>query len=439
MNKVVAAPAALSRARNVTLARLLETRGIHYGWVMVGLTFAFAVCAAGAMSIPGVLLTPISRDLGWSLGELSGPLGLRMALFGLVAPFAGGLISLYGPRKVLIGSGLLLMAGLLGTATTTAKWQLWLSLGVVLGVAPGITALVMTTTIATRWFTARRGLVLGFLSAGTATGQLVLLMPATWIAQTYGWRMALLPPAIIVALLMVLILVFAIDWPAEVALAPYGESAIAPPQVHPNQNMIALSIGALRSASGSPVFAVLTFSFFVCGISSFGLTPHFVPFCGDNGIGAMTSTALLTAIGVFDLFGTVGSGWLSDRFNNRLLLTFYYGFRGLSLLWLPYSGFSIAGLSLFAVFYGLDFIATVPPSVRLTAQTFGREQAPLVFGWIYAAHQLGAGLMAFAAGLARDSMSTYVPVFLTAGALCGLSAMLLPWQRTKARRNEGCS
>lgn len=433
MSTVLASPAPPARVQTIPLARLLKAREVHYGWVMVGLAFAFAVCAAGAMSIPGVLLTAMSSDLGWSLGELSGPLGLRMALFGLVAPFAGGLITLYGPRKVLIGSGLLLMAGLLGTAMTTTKWQLWLSLGVVMGVAPGMTALVMATTIATRWFSARRGLVLGLLSAATATGQLILLMPATWIAQTYGWRMALLPPAVMVALLLVLILLFAIDQPADIGLAAYGETTVAPLPARPNQNAFVLSITALRNAWGSSVFMVLTFSFFVCGVSSFGLIPHFVPLCGDNGIGPMTSTALLTAIGVFDLVGTIGSGWLSDRFNNRLLLTFYYGFRGLSLLWLPYSGFSISGLSLFAVFYGLDFIATVPPSVRLTAHAFGREQAPLVFGWIYAAHQVGAGVMALGAGLVRDSMATYVPVFLAAGVLCGFAALSLPWQRTKAR------
>jgi predicted MFS family arabinose efflux permease len=244
--------------------------------------------------------------------------------------------------------------------------------------------------------------------------------------------MALLPPAIIVGFLLVLIVRFAIDRPADIGLAAFGETTVAPQPVRPDQNVIALSISALRNAWGSPVFAVLAFSFFVCGVSSFGLTPHFVTLCGDYGVGPLTSTALLTAIGVFDLFGTIGSGWLADRFNNRLLLTCYYGFRGLSLLWLPFSGFSIPGLALFAVFYGLDFIATVPPSVRLTAQAFGREQAPLVFGWIYAAHQLGAGLMAFTAGLARDSMSTYVPVFLVAGALCGLAALSLPWQRTKS-------
>ena len=202
------------------VARALAARGIHYGWLMVALTFLFGVCSAAAMSIPGILLTPISNDLGWSIGELSGPLGLRMTLFGLVAPFAGGLILLHGPRKVLTWSALLLIAGLLVAITMTERWQLWIALGIALGVALGMTALVMVTTIATRWFTARRGLVLGLLSAGNATGQLIFLMPAAWIAQTYGWRMALVPPAVMIGLLALLVVLFAIDRPADIGLAP---------------------------------------------------------------------------------------------------------------------------------------------------------------------------------------------------------------------------
>jgi MFS family permease len=347
------------------VARALAARGIHYGWLMVTLTFLFGVCAAGAMSIPGVLLTPMSSDLGWSISELSGPLGLRMTLFGLVAPFAGGLIVLHGPRKVSLASAALLIAGLLVAITMTARWQLWLALGIALGVAPGMTALVMSTTIATRWFAARRGLVLGILGAGNATGQLIFLMPAAWIAEHYGWRAALVPPVGMIALLTLLVWLLAIDRPEDIQIAPYGDNALLPPPPRQTGNMFAISIDTLRMASGSLVFRVLTFIFFVCGTSSFGLMPHFVTLCGDFGIDPMTSTTLLAAVGVFDLFGTLGSGWLADRFDNRWLLVGYFGFRGLSLIWLPYSGFSLVGLSLFAMFYGLDFIATMPPRCGL--------------------------------------------------------------------------
>lgn len=412
-------------------ARALAARNIHYGWLMVALLFLYGVCSSAAMSIPGVLLVPISNDLGWSIGELSGPLGLRVTLFGLVAPFAGGLILLYGPRKMLTFSAALLMVGYGIAIFMTEKWELWLGLGIILGIAPGMTALVMATTIATRWFTARRGLVLGLLSAGSATGQLIFLAPAALIAQEYGWRWALVPFIALIGLMALLFLLLSRDRPADIGLAPYGESDVLPNPSPPTGNVFAVSFAALRLASGSKVFWVLAFTFFVCGVSSFGLVPHFVALCGDFGIAPVTSTGLLAAIGVFDLIGTIGSGYLSDRYDNRWLLFWYYLLRGISLMWLPYSGFSLIGLSFFAVFYGLDFIATVPPSVRLTAETFGREQAPLVFGWIFAAHQLGAGVMAFGAGISRDTLTSYLPAFFVAGMLCVIAALSLGLLRNR--------
>jgi MFS family permease len=415
-----------------TLARRLQARGIHYGWVMVVLTMAYVVCSSAVMSIPGVLLIPISREFGWSVGELSGPLGLRMALFGMVAPFAGALMLRYGPRAVLTASAALLIGGMLLAITMTAKWQLWASLGVILGLAPGMTALVLSTTIATRWFTAQRGLVLGLLSAGTATGQLIFLPPAAWLTEHYGWRMALIPSAIMVGLVALAFFLFSRDRPSDVGLPPYGEDTVLLTPPLPVANAIALSVNALRMASSSMVFWVLAFTFFICGVSSFGLMPHFVTLCGDFGISPLISTGLLALIGVCDLIGTIGSGWLSDRYDNRWLLGIYYGFRGLSLIWLPFSGFSIVGLSGFAIFYGLDFIATIPPTVRLTVRKFGREQAPLVFGWMFAAHQLGAGVMALAAGESRDAFASYLPAFLAACVVClaAAASMLLLRGRT---------
>ena len=380
------------------LARQLSARGIHYGWVMVALTFAYALCSSAVMSIPGVLLLPISKEFGWSIGELSGPLGLRMALFGLVAPFAGALMLRYGPRAVLTASAALLIVGMVLAMTMATKWQLWLSLGIILGLAPGMTALVLSTTIATRWFTAQRGLVLGL------------------------WRMALAPSAVMVGLLALAFFLFSRDRPSDVGLPPYGEDTVlaAPPPT--TANAIALSVAALRMAAQTRVFWVLAFTFAVCGVSSFGLMPHFVTLCADFGIVPLIATSLLALIGICDLIGTIGSGWLSDRFDNRWLLFIYYGFRGISLIWLPFSGFSVVGLSAFAIFYGLDFIATIPPTVRLAARAFGREQAPLVFGWIFAAHQFGAGVMALAVGESRDVFASYLPAFLAAGVICVMAA-----------------
>jgi MFS family permease len=408
-----------------TLARGLAARGIHYGWVIVALTLGYGICTSAALSIPGVLLVPISQEFGWSLGELSGPLGMRLTLFGLIAPFAGGLMLRYGPRAMVTSSTLLLIAGLVLAVAMTEKWQLWLSLGIVLGIAPGMTALVIATTVSTQWFTARRGLALGILSAGSATGQLLFLPAAAWLSENYGWRAALWPSILTVGLLALAFGFLARNRPSELGLPPFGEDKVAPLPPKPTGNAFALSIAGLSLASRSMVFWVLAFTFFVCGVSSFGLMPHFVTLCGDFGITPLTSTSLLALIGVCDLIGTVGSGWLSDRYDNRWLLAWYYGLRGLSLIWLPYSGFTLVGLTAFAVFYGLDFIATVPPSVRLTAQAFGKEHTPVIFGWIFAAHQLGSGMMAFAAGQSRDALATYLPAFFVAGLFCLLAVLSL--------------
>src|SRR5271163_1755921 len=252
-----------------SLARALAVRHIHYGWMMVLLALGYSICSTAALAIPGVLLLPISQEFGWSIGELSGPLGLRMTLFGLVAPFAGGLMLRYGPRAVLTASAGLLIGGLLLSLVMTTRWELWLSLGMILGIAPGMTALVLAATIATRWFTQRRGLVLGILSAGSATGQLIFLPPAAWLAEHYGWRAALIPPIAMIAVLGLLFAIFARDRPADLGLAPYGDDgAPAPPS--PAGNPFTISVKALITASGSLTFWVLAFTFFVCGISSFG-------------------------------------------------------------------------------------------------------------------------------------------------------------------------
>ena len=406
-------------------ARLLARNGIHYGWFMMMLTFGYVVCSAGVSNLQGVLLLPICQELGWSIGDMSGPMGLRIALFGLIAPFAGALMMRYGPRAVLTLSAALLIAGLLLAMTMTAKWQLWLGFGVLMGVAPGLTALVLPTLIATRWFTLRRGLVLGIMSAGMATGQMVFLTPGAWLAGHYGWRSALAPSVVMIGLLALAFVLFSRNRPADVGLPPYGETAVLPDPPPTVDNPFVISLQAARLASGSAVFWVLAFTFFVCGVSSFGVVPHFVALCGDFGITPITSTSLLTLIGICDLFGTIGSGWLSDRYDNRWLLAIYYGFRGLSLMWLPYSDFTLVALSGFAVFYGLDFIATLPPTARMLVRAFGREQGPVVFGWVFAAHQAGAGLMVTATGASRDVLASYLPAFFVAGVFCVLATLSL--------------
>lgn len=413
-------------ANRVWLPKAAAARGVHYGWVMVALTFLFTVFSSSAMGVPAVLIVPMARDLGWSIGELSAPQGSRLALFGLAAPLAGGLMLRYGPRRMVLLSGALLMAGLAMSATMTTRWELWLGMGLLLGLAPGLTAMQLTAVISARWFVARRGLAVGVLGAAIATGTLIFMPLAAWVSEQWGWRVALAIPSIGSLASWLLFLALAHDRPQDIGLQPLGAPRAVPVPAVPRQNFVQLSLLALRTGAQRWTFWVLAFTFAICGVSSFGLTQaHLVPFCADRGIPLATSAWLLAVIGVFDMIGTIGSGWLSDRYDNRWLLAWYYALRGVALVWLVYTDPTMVGLTIFAVIYGLDFIATVPPSVRLTVQTFGQEMGPAVFAWIFAAHHIAAGTMLFGAGVSRDMLGTYGPAFLLAGVLCVVAAASL--------------
>jgi predicted MFS family arabinose efflux permease len=286
---------------------------------------------------------------------------------------------------------------------------------------------VLGATIAARWFAARRGLVVGILTASVATGQLVFLPLLASITERMGWRIALGVICVMLGVAAVAVLMLMRDRPSDVGLRPFGDDGAQPLPAPPTSHapIMAAALGALRDAAKSRVFWILFFTFFICGASTNGLIQvHLIPMCLDFGIPQIQAAGLLAAMGIFDFVGTIASGWLSDRYDNRYLLFWYYGLRGLSLLLLPFTNFSFYGLSLFAMFYGLDWIATVPPTVRLTAQRFGPERANLVFGWIFAGHQLGAATAAFGAGLSRTVLLSYLPAFFAAGALCIIAAAL---------------
>jgi len=310
----------------------------------------------------------------------------------------------------------------------TQLWQLVLLWGVVIGIGTGLTAMVLGATVATRWFTHRRGLVMGLLSASTATGQLAFLPLLAALTERFGWRAAILLVcgAILLAALAVLLLMR--DRPSDLGLPPYGESQVHPVPAQP-AGFGALLISPLRilaDAARVPSFWILFFTFYICGASTNGLVQtHFIALCGDYGLAAVGAASMLAMMGLFDFAGTLASGWLSDRFDNRWLLCCYYGLRGLSLLYLPFSDFSLYSLSIFAAFYGLDWVATVPPTVKLTAQRFGPERANVVFGWIFAGHQLGAASAALAGGLSRTVWQSYMPAFVAAGILCLIGAGLV--------------
>jgi len=308
-------------------------------------------------------------------------------------------------------------------------WELILLWGVVVGLGTGLTALVLAATIAARWFHTRRGLIVGLLTASSATGQLIFLPLLATVATRAGWRSALSIVCALLGAAALLVWLFMRDRPADLGLLPYGkadpsDAKLASPA--PNSgSIVAAALHSLGEAARTRTFWILFATFFICGASTNGLIQtHFIPFCSDQGLSEITAASVLATMGVFDFVGTIASGWLSDRFNPSRLLFWYYGLRGLSLIYLPFADFNYAGLSLFALFYGLDWIATVPPTVAITLQQFGREKGNLVFGWVFAAHQLGAATAALGAGLFRTELATYLPAFLIAGALCVLAAGL---------------
>lgn len=405
-------------ARRSSIAAAFERRGVHYGWVVAGVSFLTLITAAGFRSTAGVLIVPLQDEFGWSRATISAAVSINLVLYGLGGPFAAGLYDRIGVRRVIAGA--LVVVAISSTLTTQmhSAWQLDLLWGVANGLATGAIGVTLAAVIANRWFTKRRGLVTGMLTASNATGQLVFLPLLAWIVTAHGWRTAALTvSSVALALVLPLVLVFLRDHPADVGLSPFG--ATEPDSPSPQQNPFAAAVRGLVDSTRSRTFWLLTASFFVCGATTNGLIgTHLIPAAMDHGLSEVTAASLLATIGVFDLVGTLCSGWLTDRFDPRWLLFWYYGLRGLSLLALPFViGSTNLGLIAFIVFYGLDWVATVPPTVALTANAFGRERVGVVFGWIFGAHQLGAAVAAWGAGAARTWLGDYQSAFVTAGLL----------------------
>jgi sugar phosphate permease len=400
---------------------------LHYAWIVAATAFCVLVVVAGIRSTPGVLMAPIERNMHWSAETVSLAAALNIALFGLVGPFAAALIQTFGLRRTMVLGLTVASLSVFAAGFSQAAWQLVVTWGLLAGIGLGMLATVLAASVANRWFVERRGLVTGALTAATATGQLVFLPLLANVAESFGWRHATWIVAGAAAAAIVPVLVFIRDRPESVGLTAYGATAESAVMAPAGRNPLALAFAALARGSKAPAFWVLAGTFFICGASTNGLIgTHFIAACGDHGIAEVRAATLLAAMGIFDLVGTTGSGWLSDRIDNRFLLFTYYGLRGLSLLFLPMAlDASFAGLSFFAVFYGLDWIATVPPTVRLATQAFGREEGPIVFGWIAAAHQLGAGAIALGAGAIRTQLGTYSPAFEISGLLCIAAAFAI--------------
>ncbi|GAA1368090.1 MFS transporter [Catellatospora chokoriensis] len=378
------------------------------------------VGAAGFRATPGVLIEPLEQAFGWSRGTISAAVSINLVLYGLTSPFAAALMERFGMRRVVAGALLLVAAGSGLTVFMTASWQLMLLWGVLVGLGTGSMALAFVATFTNRWFVKHRGLVTGVLTAGGAAGQLVFLPLLASLVQAYDWRVAALTVAGSALLVVPLVLWLLRDNPADLGITAYGADPDAPPPAPAVATGAASrALGALRDAAKTRTFWLLAGGFAICGATTNGLVgTHFIPAAHDHGMPTTTAASLLALVGVFDIVGTIASGWLTDRFDPRWLLGIYYALRGLSLMLLPelFAADPHPSMLVFILFYGLDWVATVPPTIALCRQHFGASGA-IVFGWVFASHQFGAAGIALVAGLVRDSSGSYAAAFYGAGLL----------------------
>ncbi|MFJ4435151.1 MFS transporter [Streptomyces sp. NPDC088923] len=407
---------------------------VHRAWWVAVVTFVTIVGAAAFMSVPGLLIDPLHGEFGWSRGTIGFAVSVNLALYGLTAPFAAALMDRFGIRRVVALALLVIAGGSALTVTMTTSWQLILYWGVLVGLGSGSMALAFAATVTNRWFLARRGLVTGILTAAGASGQLVFLPLLSWMIEHHGWRPASITVALTAAAVVPLVWLLLRDHPADVGLAPYGAGEFVP-KPPPAVGAARRALTILGRAARTGPFWLLAGSFAICGASTNGLVKtHFVPAAHDHGMPVTGAASLLAVIGLFDVIGTVASGWLSDRFPARRLLAVYYSLRGLSLLFLPLllRAWDEPPMLLFIVFYGLDWVATVPPTVALCREHYGEDSA-IVFGWVLAAHQLGAALVAWLGGVARDTFGSYDVVWLASGGLCAGAALMVLALRAAAR------
>ena len=424
----------------VSVKTYLERFGVHYAWVMAAITFLFSVVAPAIASVPQILIIPMTEAYGWEISDFSLATGLMYVVIAIMCPFGASLMLKFGVSKIVYIAILLEVLGLVCTILANEKWHLLYSIGIFLGAASGIIGLSLAMTVANRWFNKRKGLIIGFLTSAFAAGQLAFVPFMAWITVNHDWRLAVLPGLIGAVLCGVLFLLLSKDWPFELNLPAYGDNEIFQPPARDVANVLRMTFTTLADGCKQPAFWVLATTFFICGLTSTGIVgQHFIPFCAENNVGIVVASSYLALMGIFNFVGTSGSGLLSDRYDNYKLLATYYGLRGLSLIYLPYGNFNVYELTLWAIFFGLDFIATVPPTVKLTGEYFDIVKAPLIFGWVFAAHQGGAAFAAYGTAVLRDFFVTYVPAFLLAGLSCFIATGLIMLFRVSKHIPESSS
>jgi MFS family permease len=400
---------------------MTKVRRVHPAWIAALVTFFTLVATAGFRSAPSVLIVPLEEAFGWGRDQISLAISVNVLLYGLTAPFAAALMERFTVRKVVMGALTTVSTGAFLTTFVNAPWQLVLTWGVIVGVGTGSMALVFAATVANRWFVKHRGLVVGALTAAAATGQLVFLPGLTSLSSDYGWRSIGLTIGTASLLMVPFIYIFLKEKPSDLGMLPFGAPDDWQPPVKSTMPAAKLALVTLKEASAHKDFWYLTGSFFVCGLSTSGLIgTHFIPAAHDHGMPQVTAASLLALIGVFDVIGTLCSGWLTDKFDPRKLLFFYYSLRGLSLFLLPSILFESVHPStlVFVIFYGLDWVATVPPTIMLCRTVLGPDRGTVIYGWVFAAHQIGGSIAALGAAVLRVKLGDYALSFYISGALC---------------------
>ncbi|QLL23367.1 MFS transporter [Actinobacteria bacterium IMCC25003] len=399
---------------------------IHPGWIAVTVTFFTLMASAGYRSAPSVLIVPLEEAFGWSRSQISLAVSINVLLFGLVAPFAAALMERFTVRKVVMSALALVSLSATSTIFMTQPWHLWALWGIGVGVGAGSMALVFAATIANRWFVARKGLVIGALTAATASGQLVFLPMLSHFAINYGWKSVSLTVGGAAALIIPFIFFFLKEKPELIGMTPYGAPVDWQPPAPNELSAGRIAIDTLKVSSKSRDFWILFGTFLVCGLSTNGLIgTHFIPAAHDHGMGETVAAGLLALVGVFDVIGTIFSGWLTDRMDPRRLLFFYYGLRGLSLFLLPSILFSTMHPStlVFIMFYGLDWVATVPPTLMLCRIVMGNQRSAVVYGWVFVGHQIGASIAAIGAAVLRVKLGDYAVAFYISATMCLVAAL----------------
>lgn len=398
---------------------------MHYGWVVLAVMFSASMAGVGVRAAPGVMIVPLQHAFGWDVSTISAAVSINIVLLGVTGPFLTGLTEVIGLKRTILSCMAILMAGSGLSVFMTSPWHLFLTWGLMVGIGSGAGAVGIAAAVANRWFVERNGLAMGLLFSAAAAGQLIFLPLLAVVAEHFGWQGVSVAVTLAVAVMLPLVAMLLPESPAQIGLTAYGSTTVLAPSSRPG-NPFSVAVTALCRASRSMDFWLLTLSFAICGLSTNGLiNTHLIAYCGDHGIAGISSASMLAIIGGFSLIGAAGSGWLCDRFNPRVLLFWYYGLRGLSLAIIPFTQFDVVSLSIFSVFYGLDWVATGPATVALTNEVFGRRDAPVIVAWIFAGHQIGGGLAAFGAGMVRSVTGDYLLAFLISGLACLLASLLV--------------